>query len=88
MEPFVGYMGPNPGSTMSLAKQIPVLLALLATVHGVQTEVSPKVVWESARTRFLHPRDVLMRVLEVRYPNLCVALLHAAFYASQPVHPL
>ena len=41
-----------------LAKQIPVLLALLAIVYRVQIEVSPEVVWEGARTRFAHPRDV------------------------------
>jgi len=32
MEPFVGYVGPDPGSEMSLAKKIPVVLALSATV--------------------------------------------------------
>jgi len=44
-----------------LAKQIPKLLALTATVRGVRTEVSPEVVWEGVGTRFSHPRDVLMR---------------------------
>jgi len=81
----VGYVGPDLGSTVSLAKQILVLLALSAIVRGVRTEVSPKIVWEGAGTRFPHPRDVLMKVLEVRDPNLCAALLCAAFCSSQPV---
>ena len=37
------------------AKQIPVLLALSETFHGVRTEVSPEVVWGGLGTRFLHP---------------------------------
>ena len=41
-----------------LAKQILVLLALSTTVHKAQTEISPEVVWEGARTRFPHRRDV------------------------------
>ena len=41
-----------------LAKQIPLLLALSATVRGVQTEVSPEVVWEGSRTRFPRLGDV------------------------------
>jgi len=41
-----------------LAKQIPVILALPTTIRGAQTEVSLEVVWEGARTRFPHPRDV------------------------------
>ena len=61
MEPFVGYVGPDPGLAVSLAKQILVLLALLTSVRGVWTEVSPEVVWEGAGTMFPHPRDVLMK---------------------------
>jgi len=78
-------VGPDPGSAVSLAKQIPVLLALLAIVHRAQTEVSPEVVWEGAGTRFPHPRDVLMRVLEVCDLNLRTALFHTSFYSLQPV---
>ena len=84
--PFVGLLGSEPGSTVSLAKQISVLLALSATIHRAWTEETPEVVWEGAGTRFPHPRDVLMRVLEVHDPNSRVALLRATFYSSQPTH--
>jgi len=70
---------------VSLAKQIPVLLALSAIVHRARIEVSPEVVWKGVGTRFPHPKDVLMRVLEVHNPKLHVALLRAACYSSQPV---
>jgi len=66
-------------------KQILVLLALSAIVHRARTEVSPEVVWEGVRTRFPHPRDVLMKVLKVRDPNQWATLLHAIFYSSQPM---
>ena len=69
-KPFVGYVGPDRGSAVSLTKKISVLLAHSATVCGARTEVSPEVVWEGAGTRFPHPRDVLMKVLEVRGSNL------------------
>lgn len=62
------------------------LLALSAIVRRVWIEVSTEVVWERDGTRFLHPRDVLMRFLEVQDPNLCDALLRVAFYSSPPVH--
>ena len=39
----------------------PTLPALLEIICGVRNKVSPEVVCEGARTRFLHPRDVLMR---------------------------
>ena len=51
-------VGASPRFTGDLAKQILVLLTLSATIHIVQTEVLPKVVWEGARTRFLHSRDI------------------------------
>ena len=54
-----------------LAKKILVLLAVLATVCGAWTKVSPEVVWEDAGTRFLHPRVVLMKFLEVHGLNMC-----------------
>jgi len=67
----ITYANPSPGNGTifwlvwssprfkdDLAKQIPVLLVLSATIRRVRTEVSPKVVWEDARTRFSHPRDV------------------------------
>jgi len=76
-------MGPDPGSAVSSATKIPVLLALLATVYRARTEVSLEVVWEGAGTRFPHPRDVLMMVLEVRNADLHVALLCTTFYSSQ-----
>jgi len=57
-EPFVGYLGLDPGSTFSLAKQISVLPALSSIVCGAWAEVSPEVVSKGAGTRFLHPRDV------------------------------
>jgi len=59
-EPFVGLLGPNPGSEELLAKHIPQLLALSATVHRARTKVSLEVAGEGARTRFLHHWDVLM----------------------------
>ena len=58
IEPIIGYMGHDPGSAVSLAKQIPILLALSGIVRGEHTEVSLKVVWEGARTRFPHLGDV------------------------------
>ena len=85
---IVGYVGPDQSSTVRLAKKILVLLALSAIVCGARTEVSPEVVWEGARTRFPHPKDVLMRVMEVCDPNLCATLLRIAFYASRPARPL
>lgn len=60
MEPFVGYMGPDPSLVVILAKQILVLLTLSTIVCGTQTEVSPEVVWEGVKTRFPRLRDVLM----------------------------
>ena len=51
-------VGAWPRFKVSLAKQILVLLAFLAIVHGARTKVSLEVVWEGARTRFPHPRDV------------------------------
>ena len=60
MEPFVGLLGPNPGSEELLAKQIPQLSALSTTIRGVQTEVSLEVAGEGVGTRFPHPWDVLM----------------------------
>ena len=62
-----------------LAKQISVLLALSATVHGARIEVSPKVVWDRARTRFLHPGDVWW-FLVIRTLTLC-----ARRYAHLPI---
>lgn len=78
-------MGPDPGSTVSLAKQIPVLLALSATERGALTEFSLEVVWEGVGTKFPHRGDVLMKVPEVRNPNLHATMPNAAFYPSQPV---
>jgi len=57
----VGYLGPDTGSAVSLVKQMPVLLALLAIFYGAWIEVSPEVVWEGAGTRFPHSRDVWMK---------------------------
>jgi len=57
-ETICWLVGAWPRFRDDLAKQIPVLLALSEIVHGVQTEVSPEVVWEGARTMFLHPGDV------------------------------
>ena len=70
-------MGPDPGSIVSLAKKIPVLPALLATVRGVWTEVSPEVVWEGSGTRFLHPRNVLMRSGKFATRSCALTLPHA-----------
>lgn len=61
-----------------LAKQITVLLALSATICGARNNVSPEVVWECARTRFLHPGDVWW--VQVVH---CSAL-HARRYAHFP----
>ena len=61
-----------------LAKQIPRLLALSAIVRGARTEVSPKVVWEGAGTRFPHPRDVLMKVGKFENQSCALALPCAA----------
>jgi len=57
---ILGYMGPDPGSAVSLAKKILVLSTISAIVRRAQTKVSPKVVWEGVGTRFFHTRDVLM----------------------------
>ena len=67
----ISYVDPSPGNRtiywltgawprfrVDLAKQIPILLALSATVRGARIEVSLEVVWEGARTRFPHPRYV------------------------------
>lgn len=74
----IGYMGSDPGSVTCLAKKILLLLALSETVCIAQTEVLSKVVWEGARIRFLHPRDVLMRVLDVHDPILICVLCYSA----------
>ena len=58
MEPFFGYVGIDLGLAVSLAKKILVLLVLSTIVCGARTEVSPKVVWDGARTKFPHPGDV------------------------------
>lgn len=44
MEPFVGLLGPDLGSKV-FSQTSPTLSALLETVNGARTEVSPKVVW-------------------------------------------
>ena len=67
----IPYADPSPGNGTicwlsgawprfggDLAKQILVLLALSETVHRAWIDVSHKVVWDGARTRFLHPWDV------------------------------
>ena len=63
-------IGAWPRFRVDLAKQIPVILALWATVRGARIVVSPEVVWEGARTRFSHPGDVwgiqLVRSLTLR----------------------
>jgi len=86
---FLGYpfsiwgkcwlVGAWPRFRVDLAKQIPVLLALSATVHGAQTEVSPEVVWEGARTRFPHPQDVWW------FQVVHGSTLHACCYVLLPV---
>jgi len=71
MTSYISYADPGPGNRticwligawprfkVKLAKQIPVLLVLLAIVHEAWTKVSPEVVWEGARTRFPHLGDV------------------------------
>ena len=80
-----------------LAKQILVPLALPATVHRAQIEISPEVVWEGARTRFPHPRDVwwvqVVRSLTLRascfahfpIPRSLRYYLHAALLGAQSV---
>ncbi len=70
-------MGPDAGSTVILAKQIPILLVLSEIVHGARTEVSPEVVWEGAGTRFPHPRDVLMNSRKFVNRSYALALLCA-----------
>ena len=52
--------GSWPRFTVNYANQNHTLLALLASTLIVKTEVSPKVVWGNAGTKFLHPRDVLV----------------------------
>jgi len=54
-EPFVGLLGPDPGSEELLAKQIPQLPAISAIVRRARTEVSPEVAGEGAGTRFPNP---------------------------------
>jgi len=81
-QPFVGYVGPDPGSAVSLAKQIPKLLALSASVCGVQTEVSLEVVWEGAGTRFLHPRDVLMKSWKFKNRSYVLPLCNFLSFAT------
>ena len=57
-------MEPDPGSE-SFSETNPETIGPLGN-HGARTEVSPKVVWEGAGTRFPHPKDVLMRSGELR----------------------
>lgn len=57
---LVCLLGPDPGLEELLAKQIPQLLALSATVSKARTEVLPEVIGEGAGTRFSHPWGVSM----------------------------
>ena len=67
-----------------LAKQIAVLLALSEIVQRARTEVSPKVVWEGARTRFPHPRDVWWFFGGSWFDPTCMSL-HPSIGPSQHV---
>ena len=63
-------IGVWPRFRVDLAKQILVLLALSATVHGAWIEVSLEVVWKGTSTRFPHPRDVWwVKVVRVSTPR-------------------
>ena len=50
--------GAWPRFEVNWAKQIPTLLGLSTLARGVQTEVSPEVVWGDVGTKFLQPRAV------------------------------
>lgn len=62
-----------------LAQKIPVLQALSAIVYEEETKVSPEVVWEGGRTRFLHPGDVWW------FQMVRGSTLRARHYANLPV---
>lgn len=64
-------IGAWPKFRATFPKQIPILLAISARVYEAKTEVSPDVVRECARTRFLHPIYVWW-VQVVRGLNLCI----------------
>ena len=61
MEPFVGCVGPDLGSTLVIQRN-PYTTGPFASSCGARTEVSPEAVWGDAGTKFLHPKMVMMSV--------------------------
>lgn len=67
--PYVGLVGPNPGSEFKFSKQIPTPLALLTSIHGVYTEVSPERVWGDVESKFPQLNMVMMLFYTLYLPS-------------------
>jgi hypothetical protein len=58
-EPFVGLMGPDPGSEL-VSQTNPYTTGPFGISPRSATEVSPEAVWGDAGTKFPHPEMVVM----------------------------